>query len=261
MQMLHGRWLPLPGVLRGISPLEAMRLSFGSAIATQDHAARFFGQGASLAFGVEVPGTLTPEQKKDLGDSLRKRYAGLQNSHAIGVLTAGAKFITGLAPTPEQAQFLGTRHFEVEDLCRPYGVPPAMAGSTEPGAASFASTDNYDKWFKERAVQPLAEKIEDQYDRLAPVPETITVAGASAAFKFNLDAVYRVSLLARYQAYGEGVRGGFLKPNEARALEDRPPVADGGDSLYMQQQMVPISDLGATKATEPLDTQPAPAGA
>lgn len=244
-QMLHGTWLRPAGSPRGISPLEAMRLSFGAAIATQDHAARFFGQGASLSFGVEVPGVLTPDQKDDFGKSLRKRYGGLNNSHAIGILTNGAKFVTGLAPTPEQAQFLGTREFEVEDLCRPYGVPPAMAGSTAPGAASFASTDNYDKWFKERGVQPLAERIEEQYDRLVQVPDTIADPSADAEFKFNLDNVYRVSLLSRYQAYGEGVRGGFLKPKEARSKEDLPPLADGSDDqLFMQSQMVPIGSLG-----------------
>jgi HK97 family phage portal protein len=248
MEMLHGTWIRPAGSLRGISPLEALRLSFGAAIATQEHAARFFGQGASLSFGVEVPGALTPEQRKDLGESLRRRYAGLSNSHAIGVLTNGGKFVTGLAPTPEQAQFLGSRAFSVEDVCRPYGVPPAMVGSTEPGAASFASTDNFDRWFKERAVQPLAERIEDQYDRLVSVPETINDPTASAQFRFNLDAIYRVSLLARYQAYGEGVRGGFLKPNEARALEDRPPVGGAGDQLYMQAQMVPLGSVGQAPA-------------
>src|SRR5205823_8913628 len=65
--------------------------------------------------------------------------------------------------------------------------------------------------------------------------------------------------ISRYQAHSEGVRGGFLTPNEARGLEDFQPMP-GGDLLYMQQQMVPLSDLGKTKATEPLDTQPRPAG-
>lgn len=239
-QMLHGTWMRMPGGLRGISPLEALRTAFGAALATQEHAARFFGQGTSLSFGVEVPGQLPKEKQDEMRANLRRKYAGLNNSHAIGVLTNGAKFVTGLAPTPEQAQFLASREFSVEDVCRIYGVPAAMAGSTQPGAASFASTDNYDKWFAQRAVQPLAERIEAQHDRLLALPSGLTSDNASIQFKFNLSSIERSTLLTRYQAFGEGVQKGFLTPNEVRALEDKPPVA-GGDDLFMQQQMVGLS--------------------
>lgn len=264
MEMLHGTWLRPAGALRGISPLEALRRAMGSAIAAEEHAARFFGQGASLSFGVEVPGELDTTKKDELAKALKRKYAGLQNSHAIGVLTGGAKFVSGLAPTPEQAQMLATRKFSVEDLCRPYGVPPNMAGSQEPGASSYASADVWRDEFRDYAALPLATRIEAQHNRLVSVPDTISDPNASAQFKFNLDHVARTSLLTRYQAHKEGVLGGFLTPNEARVSEDKPPVdpnaTDPGDRLYMQQQMVPIGELGATKATEPLNTQPAPAG-
>ncbi|HEY6013833.1 MAG TPA: phage portal protein [Candidatus Limnocylindrales bacterium] len=258
MQVLHEAWMRLPGQLRGISPLEVLRRSIGSAIAAEDHAARFFGQGAALSFGVEVPGKLDEPKKTEFRNSLKAKYAGNENSHAIGVLTDGAKFVPGLAPTPEQAQMLATRQFSVEDLCRPYGVPPQMAGSQVPGAASYASAEVWREEFRDYGVLPLAVHIEQQYARLLQVPAGVTDPSASMQFKFNLDAIARTNLLTRYQAYQAGVMGGFLKPNEARAKEDM-AGATGGDQLFMQQQMVPIGDLGATKATEPLVTQPKPA--
>jgi HK97 family phage portal protein len=260
MEILHGTWIRPAGALRGISPLEALRQGMGNAIAAEQHAGRFFGQGAALSFGVEVPGKMDPEKQTQLRDSLQAKYAGLRRSHAIGVLTDGAKFVSGLAPTPEQAQMLATRKFGVEDLCRPYGVPPNMAGSQEPGASSYASADVWRDEFRDYAVLPLAVRLEVQHSRLAQVPDTITDPNATAQFKFNLDHVARTSLLTRYQAFGEAIRGGFKTPAQIRALEDDPPVdpkaTDPSDKLYMQQQMVPIGDLGATKATEPLDTQP-----
>lgn len=247
MEMLHGTWLRPPGTLRGISPLETLRRGIGSAIAAEDFGGRFFGQGASLSFGVEVPYALTEQDKTDLRDQLRRRYAGASNSHAIGILTNGAKFVPGLAPTPEQAQMLATRKFSVEDLCRPYGVPPGMVGSQEPGASSYASAEVYDLQFKERAVLPLAVRIEAQHNRLLSVPDSVTDPNASVQFKFNLDGVARVNLLSRYQAYGEGVAKGFLTPDEARGKEDYPPIP-GGDRLYMQSQMAPIETLGMPQA-------------
>ena len=243
MQMLHGTWMRPSGSMRGLSPLEVLRRGIGSAVAAEDFASRFFGQGAALSFGVEVPGKLTDSMKAELSAALKKRYAGLHNSHAIGVLSEGGKFVTGLAPTPEQAQMLATRKFSVEDLARIYGVPPGMVGSQEPGASSYASAETYHQEFRDYAVLPLAVLIESQYKRLLSLPPTLTDPSASMQFKFNLDHIARTNLLNRYQAHREGVQGGFMTPNEARALEELPPQ-DGGDALYMQSQNVPITQLG-----------------
>lgn len=254
-EMLHATWILPPGEVRGVSPLEALRRGIGAAVAADEFAARFFGQGASLSFGVEVPGDMTAQQKDDFARQLKRNHAGLGNSHAIGILTRGAKFVPGLAPTPEQAQMLETRKYQVEDICRAFGVPPHMVGSQEAGASSYASAEVFDKQFAERAVLPLAVRIETQYDRIVPVPAALSGAPASAHLKFNLDHLMRMNLLGRYQAYKEGVLGGFIKPSEARGWEDLDPAGPEADRLYMQQQMVPLGDLGSTKATEPLSGQ------
>jgi HK97 family phage portal protein/HK97 family phage prohead protease len=258
MNMLHGWWMKMPGESRGISPLEHFRRTLGGSIAADDFAARFFGQGAALAFGVEVPYALDDAKRETLRSSLKAKYAGLRNSHAIGVLSEGAKFVPGLAPSPEQAQMLATRKFSVEDIARIYGVPPGMAGSQEPGASSYASDVSHRKNFRDDAVLKFTTKLERLHGRLLNPPTGNPNVG-TFQLKFNLDWIARTDLLARYQAHSEGVRGGFLTPNEVRAIEDLPPMPLG-ELLYMQQQMVPLADLGKTKATEPLDTQPAPAG-
>lgn len=254
MQMLHGTWIRLPGEVRGISPLEALRRRLGASIAAEDYAARFFGQGASLAFGVEVPGALDTKQKTELAESLKRRYAGLSNSHAIGILTAGAKFVPGLAPTPEQAQMLATQKFGVEDVCRPFGVPPVFAGSQEPGAASYASAYVAEQALKQFAAVPLTVRIETPYQRIIQVPDSITAADATAQFKINLNGLARGDIKTRAEAEEIQVRSGLLTPDEARALEDRAPLP-GGDRLYMQSQMTPIAQLGMTPAA-PAATAP-----
>lgn len=241
-RILHGWWFRFPGQLRGVAPLEKMRRSLGGALAADEFAGRFFGQGASLAFGVEVPGTLTKEQKDALSDALAMRHQGLSRSHAIGILTAGAKFVNGLAPSPEEAQMLETRKFSVEDISRVFGVPPGMVGSQLPGASSYASAVEWRKQFRDDAVLKFTSKIERQHNRLLQLPPGLSEP-ASVSLHFNLDWVARTDLLARYQAHSEGVLGGFLTPNEARALEDKAPKP-GGDDLYMQSQMVPIGMLG-----------------
>ena len=248
MEVLHGKMYRWPGQRRGPAPLDLMARTIGASIAADEFASTYFNQGAALSFGVEVPGTLTDEQKNSLRESLKKRHQGNRNAHNIGVLTAGAKFIGGLGPTPEQAQMLETRKFSVEDLARFLGVPPYMLGSQEPGAASYASTTTAKDTFAERTVLPLVSRIEGQHNRL--LSEFTPIAGGRAQFKLNMDALLRVDLLSRFQAYETGVRSGILKPDEARDKENLGPVP-GGDRIYMQAQMTPIEMLG----------QPAPAPA
>lgn len=248
MQMLHGWWIKMPGELRGISPLEAMRRTLGGALAAEEFAGRFFGQGASLSFGVEVPTELTDEKKTKLRESLRRRHAGLSNSHAIGVLTAGAKFITGLAPSPEQAQMLETRKFGVEDIARVYGVPPGMVGSQEPGASSYASAQEWRKMFRDDRLLTFTKNMETAHERLLQLPLALEGTGASMQLRFNLDWVARADLKERTEANEIAIRSGQMTPDEARALEDRQPQP-GGDRLYMQAQMTPIDQLGAQPVT------------
>lgn len=241
MEVLHGKMYRWPGQRRGPAPLDLMSRTIGASIAADEFASTYFAQGAALSFGVEVPANLTDEQKTSLRDSLAKRHQGNRNAHNIGVLTAGAKFVGGLGPTPEQAQMLETRKFSVEDLARFLGVPPYMLGSQEPGAASYASTTNAKETFAERTVLPLVSRIEGQHNRL--LADFSPVAGGRAQFKLNMDHLLRTDLLARFQAYETGVRSGILKPDEARDKENLGPVP-GGDRIYMQAQMTPIEQLG-----------------
>ena len=86
---------------------------------------------------------------------------------------------------------------------------------------------------------PLARRIEDPYQRLVEVPDRLRSTNATASFRFNLDAIARADLKTRAEAYNTLVTSGVMKPNEARAKEDLPPI-EGGDVAYMQQQMVPL---------------------
>lgn len=239
MHMLHGFWIRLPGQLRGLSPLEAARQGIGLGLTAEEFGARYFGQGTTLSYGVEVPGPMTDQQREDLRANLKQRHAGTKNAHSVAVLTNQAKFVTGLGVTNEQAQFLELRKFQVEDICRWYGVPPHMVGSQEPGASSYNSVEQRSLEFREYAVLPLGRRIEDPYQRIVEPPDQVRARGATAAFHFNFAAIARADLKTRYEAYDVGIRSGVLKPNESRALEDLPPVP-GGDLTYMQSQMVPL---------------------
>lgn len=255
--MLHGTWIRLPGAARGLSPIDAARSGIGLGLAAESFGARFFGAGAALSFGVEYPGELSPEQRTEFSESLRRRHEGTSNSHAIGILTRGAKFVTGLGVSNEQSQFLETRKFTVEDIAgRIFGVPPHMVGSQEPGASSYNSVEQRSLEFRQYSVLGLVRRIEDPYQRLVRVPAAIADPRARAAFRLNIEGLARADMASRYAAYASGIEKGFVTPNEARALEDLPPL-EGGDTLYMQAQMAPLGAVvppARTAADEPAVT-------
>lgn len=219
-KMLHATWVRLPGTIRGVSPIEVCRQGIGHAMAAEEFGSRFFGQGTNLALGIEVAGSLTDEQKDDLVATFRAKHGGVRKSHGVGIVTGGAKFVSGLGVTNEQAQFLETRKFGVEDIARIFGVPPHMLGSQEPGASSYNSVEQRALEFRQYSVLSLVRRIEDPHSRLLPPGQSL---------RLNLEGLARADLKTRFDAYSVGV-GKFLAVNEVRALEDLPPI-DGGDDL------------------------------
>jgi len=238
-RMLHVSWLRKAGQKTCLSPIEEARQSIGIALSEEEFAARFFGKGASLAFGVEVPGPMTTAQREDLAESLRESYAGIKRSHSIGILGGGAKFVTGLGVTNDQAQFLESRKFSKEEIATLFGVPPHLVGSQEPGASSYNSVEQRSLEFGKFNVAPWVDRITRVYSRLTAVPLRLEGSNARASFQMDLRGLERADIKTRYEAYGIGLDKGFIKPDEARALEDLPPVP-GGDVTYHQSQMVPL---------------------
>lgn len=216
-RMLHATWVRLPGSIRGLSPIEICRQGIGHAIAAEEFGSSFFGRGINLSAGIEIAGNLTDEQKADFMANLEGKHAGLRKAHRIGVVTGGAKFVTGLGVTNEQAQFLETRKFGVEDIARIFGVPPHMLGSQEPGASSYNSVEQRALEFRQYSVLSLVRRIEDPHSRLLP---------AGQSLRLNLEGLARADLKTRFDAYSVGVDK-FLTVNEVRALEDLPPIAGG----------------------------------
>ena len=247
-EMLHITRLRLPGQMKGLSVLEQARQAFGLGITAEEYGARYFGQGTTLSYGVEVPGAMTDAQREDLRANLKQRHAGTKNAHQVAVLTNAAKFVTGLGVTNEQAQFLELRKFTVEDIARWFGVPPHLVGSQEPGSSSYDSVDKTSLNFGKFNISPFVSRIEGQYNRLVKVPDNIGAPNATASFHMDLRGLERADIKTRYESYQLGVMNGFLKPNEPRAWEDLPPLP-GGDKTYMQQQMVPLGSTAGTAVT------------
>jgi HK97 family phage portal protein len=228
--------LAIPGSLVGASRIEKLKDALGVATALQNYAARFFSQGATTQGIIEVPGNLLPEQLKNLADGFDSRHRGFRKAHKTGVLFGGATYKQTTVPN-DQAQFLDSRRFAVEEIARAFNIPLHLMGI--PGTNTYSSVEQNNLQWISHGLRPILEKIEWAYSQLLP---------STAFIKFNFNALLRGDLQSRATAYSILLQQGASTINEVRKLEDMPPI-DGGDIARVPLANVglPAADLQATQ--------------
>lgn len=227
-----------PGKVRGISRVEALKESFGLALALERFASTFFGQGTNLAGVIEVPGQVTKEQAEQLARGFDNRHRGWKRGHRTGVLSGGAQF----KPTqidPQQSQAIEARRLAVEDVARAFNVPPHLLGLPD-HSSSYASVEQTNLAWVTHGLRPILSKIEQSFQPLL----SRSPNGETAFIKFNLDGLLRADIETRMSSYSKGLAGGFLTINEARALEDLPPQ----DTESANVVRVPLANVDLDEA-------------
>lgn len=230
-----------PGQLRGISRVEALKENFGLAMALENYAARFFGQGATTQGIIEYPGKLTLEQATELRQSFDTRHSGWKKSHKTGILSNGAKYVQ-TSVDPEKSQALDARRMAVEDVARAFNVPPHLLGL--PTTTSYASVEQNNLAWVTHCLRPIVQKLEGALTPLL----TRTTGNDRVFVKFSLDGLLRADINARMSAYATGRQSGFLTINDVRRLEDLPPINDPSADTVQ----VPLANvnIGASTLSE-----------
>lgn len=209
-----------PGEVRGISRVEALKENFGLAMALEEYAARFFGQGANPTGVIEFEGNLSAEQAKNLADGFdaRHRNAG-RRAHKTGVLSGGAKY-KQTSVDPEKSQALEARRMAVEDVARAFSIPSNFLNL--PGTNTYSSVEQNSLMFVKYCIRPIVEKIEGTMSRLM----SRYPGGETAYIKFSLDGLLRADYATRNQSYSVGLQAGFYTVNDIRRFENLGRIDD-----------------------------------
>ena len=234
-EVLHIPDVVRPGHIRGTSRVDALKDNFGLAMALESYASRFFGQGVTMAGHIEFPGNLSPEQAKELSESFSTRHGGFRKSHKVGVLSAGAKFVSDQLDN-DKSQFIDSRRMAVEDVARAFNIPPHLLGL--PGTNTYASVEQNNIGFVTHTLRPIVSKMETALSGLLK-----TLPGGQNAFiKFSMDALLRGDSTSRFASYSTGIQAGYLTVNDIRRLEDLYPI-EGGNVLR-----VPLANINIDAA-------------
>lgn len=228
-QVFHIKGLSLDGV-KGLSPIAQAREAVGLSLATEEYGAKFFGNGARPGGVLEHPGILKDPEK--LRESWNKVYQGTRNSHKVAVLEEGMKYHTiGIAP--EDAQFLETRKYQVNEICRIFRVPPHLVGDLE--RATFSNIEHQSIEFVQHTIRPWLVRWEQAISRsLLDESERLLYFA-----KFNVDGLLRGDYKSRMEGYAIGRQNGWLSINDIRRLEDMSlvPTEKGGDDYLVNGNM------------------------
>jgi len=242
--------LHIPGLgfdgLVGYSPIAMAKNAIGMAIACEEFGAKFFANGAAPSGVLEHPGTIKDPSR--VRDAWQSQFGGSSNSGKVAVLEEGMKY-TPISISPEQAQFLETRKFQINEIARIFRVPPHMVGDLE--KSSFSNIEQQSLEFVKYTLDPWVIRWEQSIMRSLLTPEEKKTYYA----KFNLDGLLRGDYQSRMNGYAIGRQNGWMSANDIRELEnlDRIPEEEGGDLYLINGNMLPMKNAGAFANTTPTD--------
>ena len=234
--------LHIPGLgfdgLVGYSPIAMAKNAIGMAIACEEYGAKFFANGAAPGGVLEHPGTIKDPQR--VRESWQSTFGGSGNANKIAVLEEGMKY-TPIGISPEQAQFLETRKFQINEIARIFRVPPHMVGDLE--KSSFSNIEQQSLEFVKYTLDPWVIRWEQSIQRSLLNSEEKKKCFA----KFNVEGLLRGDYQSRMNGYAIGRQNGWMSANDIRELEnlDRIPAEDGGDLYLINGNMLPLKNAGA----------------
>ena len=236
MDVLHIPGLGFDGLV-GYSPIAMAKNAVGIALATEEYGATFFQNGARPAGVLEHPGVLKDPSK--LRESWQSIYGGTKNAGKIAVLEEGVKY-QQIAIPPEEAQFLETRKFQIDEIARLYRVPPHMVGDLE--KSSFSNIEQQSLEFVKYTLNPWVVRWEQSLQKAL----LSNRERKDYFIRFNVDGLLRGDYKSRMEGYAIGRQNGWLSANDIRSLEDMNPInADEGGDLYLiNGNMTKLEDAG-----------------
>ncbi|MBQ9632459.1 MAG: phage portal protein [Lachnospiraceae bacterium] len=248
-EILHIPGLSFNGLV-GFSPIAMMKNSLGTTMAVEKYGSAFFKNGAQPAGVLEHPGVLKDPQK--IRDNWVNAYGGPGNAHKVAVLEEGMAYKPISLP-PEDSQFLSTREFGVEEICRIFRVPPHMVQDLK--RATFSNIEHQSIDFVVHTLDPWLVRIEK-----AIVKDLLIEDEKDLYFpKFNVDGLLRGDYKSRMDGYSVGISTGIISPNEARRKENMPPLPEdeGGDFHIVNGTFIKLKDVGQQYGVTSGDKEPA----
>ena len=232
--IIHLMNLTLDGIT-GKPVLWAAKHSLGIAYASENTAENYFEKGGAVTGILSSKALLNPKQKQEIRTQWQEVMA--VDGGGIAVLGNDMTF-TPITMSASDAQLLETRHFNVEEICRFYGLSPTLCGDlTKSSYATFEAT-SLD--FLTNCLQPRLVNIEQELNRKLLLRRE--KQEEKTHFAFDTSDLIRCSKIDMATYYRDMLQNGIMTVNEVRKKLDFEPV-DGGDENYIQLNMTTLTGV------------------
>ncbi len=235
-EVLHIPGLGFDGIL-GYSPIAMAKSAVGMSLAAEEYGSRFFANDARPSLVLQHPGVVKDPSK--LRESWNSVYQGSGNAFKTAILEEGMTVQT-LSIPPGDAQFLETRKFQIEEICRIFRVPPHLIADLE--RATFSNIEHQSISFIDNTIVPWVSRIEQSMQKAL-----ISKSERSTYFiKFNLTARLRGDAASRAAFYQIMRQNGVMSANDIRMLEEMNLIPDdlGGNKYLVNGNFVDMAEAG-----------------
>ncbi len=231
-KFLHYYGLSYDG-LRGISPIRAAATSLAVGMSGDAYSLAFYQNGSVPSGFIKYKGKYAPEIDKAFKESWNSSHQGVERAHRMGLLFGDAEFIAAQV-SPIDAQLLESRRFTIADVARIYSVP--LSKLMEWTNSHFSNYEESQLDYVASTIMGWCECIEQAYSlRLLSRAER-----AQGYFiEHEVSRMYRGNMESLSKYYTSAIQNGWKTQNDVRHLENDPPV-DGGDTLFIQRNMMPV---------------------
>lgn len=222
--------------ITGMNPIKYARETLGLAMAQEEFGAHSFQSGARFTGVLTHPGQLGNETRKELEESFNKRWGGIQSAGGVPVLEEGMTF-KEVSMSNEDAEFLKSRQFSVQEIARIFRVPLHMLyfSETQPRANMEQASLEFVKY----SLRPWLVRIEQSIFRDLIPPEQRSEIFA----EHNVEGLLRGDFESRMTGYQIAKFAGWMNADEIRAKENMNPIPDGQGQVYWRpSNHVPVGE-------------------
>jgi len=233
--VLHIKLITDNGI-EGLSPIDQCAKAINWNLSIEEFGSTFFKNGAKPSSVLSTDRALSETAIERLKNSFNSSYAKLKSSNSTIILEEGLTF-KPISISPEQAQFLASRQFGIEEIARIFNIPPHMLKDLS--KSSFNNIEMQSQEYVTYTLMPYLTRIEQEMNlKLFRTNEL-----GKTFVEFNVNGLLRGDVKTRNEAYKTAIQNGYMSINEVRQKENLNSI-EGGDQHFIQMNMTTIENVG-----------------
>ncbi|MGI2036400.1 phage portal protein [Rhizobium panacihumi] len=222
------------------SPVDSNKDTIGLAQAVTKYGSKFFQNGGVPPFTITGP-YKTPGGAARSADDMTAAVVAAAAKRSLALAVPAGHEIKPLGADPEKTQLIEVKRFIIEEIARIFSLPPVFLQDLSRG--TFSNTEQQDLQLVKHTLTRWAVQFEQELNL-----KLFGRDNKKFFVKLNLDGLLRGDFKTRMEGYARAVQSGQMTPDEAREMEDRPPIGGAASKLHMQGAMLPIDKLGQKPA-------------